>query len=101
MRVRYPSPERALCGVVALAIGIRDRRNRKSRGLVIAFARLAGLALLFASGAALAGMMAGFNRVPEPGSFEPLALGGVVAAVIARRSREKQDGRALAAASTG
>jgi hypothetical protein len=33
--------------------------------------------------------LAGFNVVPEPGSFELLALSGLVAAVIALRNRRK------------
>jgi hypothetical protein len=48
------------------------------------FARLAVLALLIASGPALAG---GARPLSEPGSFELLALGGVVAIVLKLRHR--------------
>ncbi|MGE5142646.1 MAG: PEP-CTERM sorting domain-containing protein [Acidobacteriota bacterium] len=44
------------------------------------------LVLALASSIALAGPT---NRAPEPGSFELLVLGGVVAAVIAFRNRKK------------
>jgi hypothetical protein len=50
------------------------------------FARLAVLALLLPSGVALAGPAA----VPEPGTFELLALSGIVALVIGIRNRRNK-----------
>jgi PEP-CTERM motif-containing protein len=50
-----------------------------------AFTRLLSLALI--PGLAAAGSI---SRVPEPGTFELLALGGVVALVIGIRNRRKK-----------
>jgi hypothetical protein len=48
--------------------------------------------LLLGVGAALIAtpVLAGILTVPEPGTFELLALGGVVAAVVAIRNRRKK-----------
>jgi hypothetical protein len=70
------------------ASSLPDRKN-DCGGMMKARSLFEFLLLSLVSGAAFAGVGGDFATVPEPGMLELLALGGVVAAVVAIRNRRK------------